>query len=76
MKEVTRCSECVNRVHDLGVGFIPNTRLICSMIGCEVEFDDGCTFGEVGDGGYATRECEIILDGHAAVNGYYEYCCQ
>lgn len=75
MKKVTRCNKCVNRVYDLGIGFMPNTRLICGMIGCEVEFDDGCTFGEVGDGAYATKEYEININGYATVNGRCEYYC-
>lgn len=73
LKNVTRCYECSNRVYDFGVGFVPATTMMCGMIGIEVSPSDGCTFGEKGDGGYAVKECDIIIDSRAAVNGYHQY---
>lgn len=76
MKDVIRCEDCAYRLYDLGVGFTAVTTMLCGMIGREVDPDDGCTFGIVGDGGYVVREIDVSIEGREAVNGdhyYYEY---
>lgn len=73
MKKVTRCGDCANRVYDLGIGFVPQTVMMCSVMGCGVEPDDGCTFGIEGEGGYVTKKYDVDIGGYAAVNGYEEY---
>ena len=73
MKKVIRCKNCANRLYDLGVGFIPNTRLMCGVLGCEVSEDDGCTFGMVGEGGYMSKKYDVDIGGYAAVNGCRDF---
>ena len=73
MKKVIRCGECANRMYDLGIGFVPHTTMLCGVIGCEVEDDDGCTFGMIGEGGYVSKKYDVDISGYAAVNGRHEY---
>lgn len=73
MKDVIRCGECCNRMYDLGIGFVPRTVMICGVLGCEVENDDGCTFGTKGDGGYVTKNYDVSIEGYAAISGCREY---
>jgi len=73
LKSIIRCKECANRVYDLGVGFVPNITVVCGMIGCEVSQDDGCTFGNKGDGSYTSKEIPVSIEGYAAVNGTCGY---
>ena len=73
LKKVIRCKDCANRVYDIGVGFTAKTMMLCGFIGCEVDDDDGCTFGDKGDGRYACREYDVTLDSYAAINGCYEW---
>lgn len=72
-KKVVRCGECVNRVYDMGIGFVPNVTMMCSVLEQEVDEDDGCTFGMIGDGGIVSKQYDIDLSNHAAINGYYNY---
>ena len=72
MKEVTRCCECVNRLYDLGICFVPQTTMLCSVLQCEVSDDDGCTFGAKGEGGYVTKPYDVTIEGYAAINGWQE----
>lgn len=73
MKKVIKCSECANRAYDIGIGFVPYTTMLCSVLGCEVEDDDGCTFGMIGEGGYVSKKYDVDISGYAAVNGRHEY---
>ena len=73
LKKVTRCSECANRLYDIGVGFVPHTTMICGMIGCEVDDDDGCTFGQKGEGGYVSKKYDVDIGGYAAINGCRDF---
>lgn len=73
LKKIVRCEDCDNKVYDFGVGFMANTTLFCSMMGCKVEPDDGCTFGIVGEGGYAVKPMDVRIEGREAVNGYHYY---
>ena len=69
MKKVIRCRQCANRMYDMGVGFVPHVTMLCGILGCEVEDDDGCTFGVVGEGGYVSKKYDVDINGYAAVNG-------
>ena len=73
MKKVVRCHECANRVYDMGIGFVPHTCLMCGILDCEVEEDDGCTFGVVGAGTYASKKYDVDIGGYAAVNGCRDF---
>ena len=73
LKSVTRCKDCDNRVYDFGVGFTANTTMFCGVFGCKVTEDDGCTFGELGEGGYAVKNIDVSIEGREAVNGYHYY---
>ena len=73
MKKVVRCGECANRIYDLGIGFVPNITVMCGVMGCNVDDDDGCTFGIKGEGSYVSKDIMVNIEGYAAVNGQYEY---
>ena len=70
LKEVVRCKDCMNRMYDYGVGFTAEVSIICADSGRQVDEDDGCTFGMVGeDCGCVSRDYEVVLNGHETVNG-------
>ena len=70
LKKIVRCKDCANRAYDLGIGFTSKVIMMCTDTGREVNEDDGCTFGFKGDSlGYVSRDCEVSLSGHEAVNG-------
>ena len=75
LKEIIRCKDCANRMYDLGVGFTAEVNIICVDNGRQVDEDDGCTFGIVGEHcGYASRDYDVSLNGHEAVNGRWLQC--
>lgn len=57
----------------MGVGFVPHVTMMCGIIGCEVDEDDGCTFGVEGEGGYTKKEYDVYIDGCAAVGCRHDF---
>ena len=69
MSEVVRCSKCGNRVVAYPVGFESKCRLHCSRFYMEVDDNDGCTFGHVGEATTGTYAPEVVITGQSATNG-------
>ena len=46
MKAVHSCANCSNMIITRTAGFIQDETCTCAIFSCEVESDDGCTFGD------------------------------
>ena len=68
-KRVVRCSVCSQCAEHLPLGFTSVPRLCCVQFGIDVEYDDGCTFGELGEHCTATDAPEVMLMGEHAAHG-------
>lgn len=70
MKELVSCRECALCAKDCGVGFVPTIRYICSRDDEEVDADDACTRGSLGEPMFLKRDAgNVDLGGDAAVGG-------
>lgn len=73
-KPVVRCRECGYRALLQEAGFTGQVKRFCLKFGSkdspmEVEPDDGCTFGELGEPTYIRLDYDVQLGSDAAVNG-------
>lgn len=48
VKKIIRCKKCSNRIVIRNAGFLGNVEHHCKFLRCEIDLDDGCTFGEEG----------------------------
>lgn len=70
-KPVILCRDCSNAMELYGVGFCSVMELRCADRGCmRVEPNDGCTLGIEGKHGCMIADCDVLIDGYAAVNGW------
>ena len=73
-KPVVHCRECGYRALLQEVGFTGQVKRFCLRFGSkddplEVEPNDGCTFGELGEPSYIRSNYDVQLGGDAAING-------
>lgn len=61
MKRVVRCRECASGAYRLGTGFVNNVTWYCTERGCEVDKDDGCTFGCRGEPKPAVSNYDVCM---------------
>lgn len=71
MKKVVPCVECCRRAEGYEVGFAGRPVLYCTERAQEAGADDGCTFGEEGEGMRLCKPYEVTVD-DAVVYGRWE----
>lgn len=73
MKQMVPCIRCSLCAKDYGIGFVPSVRYLCSRDDEEVDVEDGCTRGCIGEPMFLKRDdFDIDLGDDAAVSRYVD----